>query len=62
MDAYDLWRDHQAEQDRWLMKRPVCERCGEPIQDEELWDINGTIYCDECARYEFLKETEDYEE
>lgn len=29
---------------------PVCAECGEEIQDEYCWEINGETYCDDCAR------------
>ena len=60
MDNYDLWREHEARQERQLRSRPVCACCGEHIQSEALWDFDGVLYCDECAREEFRKYTEDY--
>ena len=33
-DNYDLWEQHDAEQEAWLRKRPMCDCCGERIQDE----------------------------
>lgn len=55
--------------DRWDMameraraRRPICERCGEHIQDEELWNINGKLYCQECAEIEFVEPTDIYTE
>ena len=39
---------HDAEQERWLQSRPVCSECGEHIQDEELFDIDGDLVCEEC--------------
>ena len=53
--------------DRWDMAReqrraglPICERCGEHIQDENLWDIDGTLYCPGCAKIEFERDTDNY--
>lgn len=59
-DNYSQWLHHEAEQDRWLSKRPVCCRCEQHIQEEKLWDINGELYCEICADEEFRKWTEDY--
>lgn len=55
-DRYDTDRE------RRLARRPICERCREHIQVENLWDIDGTLYCPECARIEFERDTENYVE
>ena len=60
-DVYDLWEAHEARQTAWLRKRPICSHCGEPIQDERIWDINGQLFHPDCAEDEFCKWTEDYE-
>ena len=60
MDAYDLWEDHDAEQEAWRNGRPVCSHCGEHIQDDRLFDINGEVYHIKCAGKEFCKYTDDY--
>ena len=54
---FDRYDRQQTEE---LKKRPVCCRCCQPIQDERLWEFNGFLYCDDCARDEFQKDTEDY--
>lgn len=55
-DIYDYYRSHEAEQERWLASRPVCDRCGEPIQDEYMWEVeDGYCVCEEC-RDEWLHE------
>jgi hypothetical protein len=59
-DNYSQWEAHEREQEAWLEKRPVCSYCGEPIQDDELFDISGELYHIECAELEFKKCTEDY--
>lgn len=60
-DAYEMWRVREAEQERQLARCPVCSHCGKPIQEENLFDINGELYHEECAFSEFRKYTEDYE-
>ena len=47
-DNYDLWEQHDAEQEAWLQKRPMCDCCGERIQDESYHQINGERICDRC--------------
>lgn len=41
---FDRW---EAEQEKWLQSRPVCEYCGEHIQDEHYYYIDK-IVCEEC--------------
>lgn len=60
MDNYERWEAHDAEQSAWEAKLPVCEFCGEPIQDDYLYDIDGEIYCEECMIEHFRKNTEKY--
>ena len=40
---------HDAEQQRKLDRLPKCEYCGEPIQDEECYEINGALVHSDCA-------------
>ena len=35
---------------RWLVKRPICDKCGEHIQDEYYYDIDGEKVCEYCAQ------------
>ena len=59
----DPVKDHdryQEEQDKQLQKLPKCSICAEHIQDETLCDIEGTIYCMECFKDNFIKNVEDY--
>lgn len=51
---------YDSEQERKLEELPVCEYCRHPIQDEHLWDIEGTLYHEECAALQFRKDSEDY--
>lgn len=60
-DNYDAFCRHEADAEAWLSKRPICEHCGEHIQDEFLYDINGVLYCEECAKDLFLKDADNYE-
>lgn len=56
MDNYDLWEAHDIEQEKWLERRPICCICGDHIQDETMFNVNGDIYCEECMRNEFEQE------
>ena len=60
-DNYDAWEAHDAEQQAWLNRRPKCEKCGEPIQDDYLYDLDGIILCEECMNHDYRKNADDYE-
>ncbi len=47
-DNYDAWEVHEREQQQWLESRPVCADCGEHIQNEFAFHINGDWICEEC--------------
>ena len=51
---------YDAEQEAELEKMPVCSYCCQPIQDEKLCEIEGTLYCMECFEENFIKDVEDY--
>lgn len=55
----DLYR-REAEERAWLDKLPKCDYCGEPIQEEHYYDINGDYICVECLDRNFKKEVENY--
>lgn len=42
---FERW---DREQERALERLPVCECCGEHIQQEDAVRIGGDWYCDEC--------------
>ena len=39
---------HQADEEAWLMSRPVCAECGEHIAEETAYYIGGAWVCIEC--------------
>ena len=51
-DNYDAFVAHEAMRDREheeIEKRlPKCSECGEPIWDDECYEIGGKLYCEEC--------------
>ncbi len=59
-DSYSLHKQREREQERWLARRPVCSFCGQPIQEDDLFDIKGDLYHVNCAVESFQKNTEDY--
>jgi len=56
LDNYDLFAAHDAEQERQLQQLPVCEHCGERIQDEYAYYIEDTWICEECLKDNFRRE------
>ena len=61
-DNYSLFQRREAQREARLRKRPVCCYCEEHIQDDQLFDINGELYCRSCLISNFRKDTEDYME
>lgn len=55
-DVYDLWEAHEAEQEKALAERLVCDYCRHPIQDDHHYEINGDILCEGCMNDHFRKE------
>jgi uncharacterized CHY-type Zn-finger protein len=51
---------HDREQEAELKKLPVCEMCRQPIQSDDLYDIEGDLYCEECGDSLFKRHTENY--
>lgn len=54
----DFARWDKAQQE-WEAKLPLCECCGEPI-DDYVWNIMGETLCDNCARERYMHDVEDY--
>lgn len=52
--------NHDREQAKRLERLPVCEVCGNPIQDEHLYLINDEFVCPACLERDFRKDTDDY--
>lgn len=63
-----LWTDdpivdamrRDMEQENYLEQLPTCAACGNPIEDDTLWLINGECYCEDCAREMYEVYTDDY--
>ena len=60
-ENYDFYRIHEAQQQKQLERCPRCENCGENIQDEYLYDVDGAVFCEECMKDLYRKDTEAYE-
>lgn len=58
-DNYDLWEQHEAEQQERLKALPECDVCCEPVQEEHCYKVHGTIICEHCMAEYFRVETAD---
>lgn len=59
----DPARDFAAwdmEQEQGLSRLPVCDKCGDPIQDDFYWEINGEILCEGCMNTLYRNYTDDF--
>ncbi len=59
-DALDMWEARERQIAKEEEKYPVCEHCGYPITEDDLFDFHGVLYHIYCAEEEFKKSTEDY--
>ena len=59
-DNYDLWKAHDAEQQRKLERLPKCDYCDNPIIEEFYYDLDGDIVCEDCLDRFFKKAVDDY--
>ena len=60
-DNYDYFKEYDRAQEDRLRQLPVCACCGEPIQSEEMFNIDGW-YCEDCKdlyREDICKNVED---
>jgi hypothetical protein len=59
-DNYDAWEEHQREQDERLENLPKCSECREPIQEDECYDFDGDLICEDCLKKNHKVWTENY--
>jgi formylmethanofuran dehydrogenase subunit E len=55
--ALDFER-HDREQEKWRLSRPQCDICGEHIQDDHCYKIEGTVVCPDCLEMHYREEIE----
>ena len=56
-DMYDAFCWHEAEQERELAKRQVCDCCGEPITEDYCYKIVRGYICQRCLEEEYMVPT-----
>lgn len=64
MSWLDEFYRHEHNKAERLRKYPVCHACGEHIQGDYRYRIDGVVYCEDCMRdiFEECNEPEFYEE
>jgi formylmethanofuran dehydrogenase subunit E len=58
-DNYDQFKRHEAKRQAELDKLPKCSECGEPIQSETCYEIDGGLVCEDCLENNHKKFVED---
>lgn len=60
-DVFERREQRNAER---LKELPICHACGEHIQGDYRYRIDGVVYCEDCMRdiFEECNEPEFYEE
>ena len=51
---------YDDEQQKKLERLPECAECGHPITDEDCFEINDELICEECLDNNHRKKTEDF--
>lgn len=54
---FDRWDMEQARREARL---PVCDCCGEIINDDFYWEIDDEILCADCMNERYRHYTDDY--
>lgn len=53
------WDAYCREQERFAALLPLCDECGERIDDEVLYDFDGYLVCEDCLKRNHRKYTTD---
>lgn len=54
-DSYDLWLGLEEQREKRRSRRPMCDYCGEPVDEDFYYEINGEIFCEYCLDNFFRK-------
>lgn len=61
-DPLDDFDALDAMQAMYEARLPVCEECGNRINDDYYFDVDGELLCEDCMNKRYRKHTEDYAE
>lgn len=53
-EPLDDFHRHDAMQEDRLSRCPICDCCGEPIQEDYYYETDEGIFCDNCFEDEVL--------
>ena len=51
---------HLRKEEEYEKSLPKCAYCGEPIQDDYCFKINGEVICEDCCNDNFRHNTEEF--
>lgn len=60
MDNYSQWEAHERYLESLREQLPVCEDCGNRIDADIYFDVDGEILCEKCLGRRYGRRTEDY--
>lgn len=49
-DNFGIWAAHEAHRASEAARRPVCAWCGEPIQEDYGYRMEGEVVCSDCIQ------------
>ena len=59
-DPHADFAAHEAYCEAQLEKLPLCDCCGERIQEDFYIDFDGYLVCEECLDKHYKKSTDNY--
>lgn len=59
-DNYGAWEAKTRREERWRSRRPRCGCCGEPIEDERAYRIDGRLICRDCLEANYGEDIHEY--
>lgn len=57
-DPLDLFNQRDLQQNQQLAKRPVCDYCDHPIQDDFYYEIDCEKVCKHCLDTHFRRDVD----
>ena len=60
-DAIDIALARREDEDwKWEQRLPICAKCGDHINDDWCYEIEGQLYCPDCTDKLFRRDPVDY--
>ena len=59
-DPLEDFRRYDRQQEEALKKLPVCSKCHRRIQDDDYYDVDGEILCEDHMKQRYRRSVEDY--